>query len=88
MTTAIYTAEITGASAQTDGSGNVTLTVTFSGSLSSDEAAGISVSGGTVQSASLSGNTLVLNMGALQAGTYTVSGSGIYGAAGVTVAAG
>lgn len=88
VTTAIYTAEITGASAQTDGSGNVTLTVTFSGSLSFAEAAGISVSGGTVQSASLSGNTLVLNMGALQAGTYTVSGSGIYGAASVTVAAG
>ena len=88
VTTAIYTAEITGASAQTDGSGNVTLTVTFSGSLSSGDDAGISVSGGTVQSVSLSGNTLVLHMGALSAGNYTVSGSGIYGAASVTVAAG
>ena len=88
VTTAVYTAEITGAAVQTDGSGNAVITVTFSGSLADAESAGITVSGGTVQSVTLSGNTLVLNMGALSHGTHTVSGSGIYGAASVNYAAG
>jgi len=88
VTTAIYAAEITGASAVTDGSGNTVITVTFTGNLASAEAAGIMVTGGTVQSVSLSGNTLVLNMGTLTAGSCTVTGTGIYGAASVTVAAG
>ncbi len=88
-TTALYTAELTGAIAQASADGNVTITVTFTGAIGALDVSRVTVQGpsGAVpaQSTAVSGSSITLAMGALPKGDYTIHTACSYGYVNVTI---
>ena len=89
--TALYTAVLTGASAERDEDGTVLIHVSFDGALGNANAAWFTVTDGgtvaTVYHAETGAGEVVLNMGALPEGTYTVTYSAAFGEATAVVEA-
>ncbi len=89
--TALYTAQLTDASAERDVDGSVLITVRFEGVLGTANAAWFTVTDGTtvatVYRAETVSSAVVLNMGDLPEGTYTITYSAAYGDAAAVVEA-